>query len=158
MLDMSKVFVQQLLESIPFEQRGNSADMLVQFIHNAERVSGLKRTLEEKEDVLLELQQLIASIKDELVKQEPEDLIIRRGLMGMFELLARMSIEERRFNEKFIKASDILEDKLLRDPHARDVHHNLLQILAELEKEDNIVEREQLFKQFRQIRQLEYGL
>ncbi|XP_073822510.1 uncharacterized protein [Musca autumnalis] len=150
MLKLTQNFVQQLLDSIPTEDHGNTAAMLQDYIHNSENLRHRRGSMEEKEKLLMELQQLIATIKNGLAKEEKEDIILRRGLLGMFELLARLSIEERKFNDKFSKAATLLRARMSEESIER--HRELFDLLEAVKHEQDIVLRERLFARFKDIR------
>uniref|UniRef100_A0A1I8P0U5 Uncharacterized protein n=1 Tax=Stomoxys calcitrans TaxID=35570 RepID=A0A1I8P0U5_STOCA len=150
MLKLTQVFVQQLLDSIPGHDRGNTAQMLEDYISNVENIREDGGSIEEKELMLMELQQLIATIKSGLAQEEKEDIILRRGLLGMFELLARLSIEERKFNDKFAKAATLLRLRMAEESVER--HRELIDLLQAIDSEQDIVVRERLFEKFKQIR------
>lgn len=150
MLKITQTFTQQLLDSIPYDERGNTAELLQNYIDNAENLRYYGGTAQEKEALLLELQQLIATIRSGLAQQEHEDVILRRGLLGMFELLARLSIEERRHVEKFRKAAEHLKRHL--PPEAIEKHREILEVINQVAIELDIVQREKLFKRFRELR------
>lgn len=150
MLKLTQHFVQQLLDSIPPEDHGNTAAMLQDYIHKSENLRHRPGSIEEKEKLLMELQQLIATIKSGLAKEEREDIILRRGLLGMFELLARLSIEERKFNDKFSKAATVLRVQMSEESLER--RRDLFEILDAVQREQDIVVRERLFAQFKEMR------
>uniref|UniRef100_A0A1I8M4A8 Uncharacterized protein n=1 Tax=Musca domestica TaxID=7370 RepID=A0A1I8M4A8_MUSDO len=150
MLKLTQHFVQQLLDSIPPEDHGNTAAMLQDYIHKSEDLRHRPGSIEEKEKLLMELQQLIATIKSGLAKEEREDIILRRGLLGMFELLARLSIEERKFNDKFSKAATVLRVQMSEESLER--RRDLFEILDAVQREQDIVVRERLFAQFKEMR------
>lgn len=150
MLKMTQKFVDQQLDSIPLGDRGNTAELLHQYSQNSQRLRKYGGSIQDKEQLLMELQQLIATIKSGLAKQEQEDIILQRGLMGMFELLARLSIEERKFNTKFSKAASLL--RLRFSEHGLQRHGELFELLHEIDEEHDIVKDEQLFARFKAIR------
>ncbi|XP_037824884.1 uncharacterized protein LOC119613023 [Lucilia sericata] len=150
MLKMTQEFTDTLLDSIPLGERGNTAEMLYQYRMNSQRLREQGGSIEDKENLLMELQQLIATIKSGLAKQEREDIILRRGLLGMFELLARLSIEERKCNNRFAKAATVLRQRFTEEGIQR--HRELFDLLQELNDEHNIVQREKLFARFKELK------
>ena len=150
MLRMTQDFAERLFNSIPLGDRGNTAELLHQYRVNSQRLRDEGGSIQAKEGLLMELQQLIATIKSGLAKQEKEDIILRRGLLGMFELLARLSIEERKFNNKFSKAAMLLLQRFSAAGIER--HKELFTILDEINAEVDIVEKEKLFGRFKALR------
>lgn len=150
MLKFTQDFVQQLLDSIPQDDHGNTADMLKDYIIASENLRQHGGSIQQKEQLLMELQQLIATIKSGLAKEEREDIILRRGLLGMFELLARLSIEERKFSDKFSKAATLLRIRL--SPESIDNHRDFFDLLEAILQEQDIVLRERLFARLKEIR------
>ncbi|KAM7350923.1 uncharacterized protein ACRADG_003912 [Cochliomyia hominivorax] len=150
MLRLTQTFTDKLLDSIPLGDRGNTAEMLYQYSVNSQRLRDQGGSIQDKENLLMELQQLIATIKSGLAKQEKEDIILRRGLLGMFELLARLSIEERKCNDKFTKAATVLRQRFSLEGIER--HRELFNLLQEINDEHDIVKREKLFAQFKQLK------
>ncbi|XP_075153767.1 uncharacterized protein LOC142227231 [Haematobia irritans] len=150
MLKLTQSFVQQLLDSIPVNDHGNTAQMLKDYIQKSDNLRHHDGTVEEKEALLMELQQLIATIKSGLAKEEKEDIILRRGLLGMFELLARLSIEERKFNDKLSKAAVLLRARMSEE--ILDSHRELFDLLQGIQETQDIVVRERLFGRFKEIR------
>uniref|UniRef100_A0A1A9Z5Z5 Uncharacterized protein n=1 Tax=Glossina pallidipes TaxID=7398 RepID=A0A1A9Z5Z5_GLOPL len=150
MLKMTQTFVEQLLDAIPYDDRGNTAELLQQYIDKAEHLRYHGVSIEEKENMLLELQQLIATIRSGLAKQEAEDIILKKSMLGMFELLARLSIEERRHSEKLSKASSLLRRRFT--PEGIQRHQQLFDLLHELEQAQDIVNKEALFKHLKELR------
>ncbi|KAI8125302.1 hypothetical protein FF38_08027 [Lucilia cuprina] len=150
MLKMTQEFTDTLLDSIPLGERGNTAELLYQYRMNSQRLREQGGSIEDKENLLMELQQLIATIKSGLAKQEKEDIILRRGLLGMFELLARLSIEERKCNNRFSKAATVLRQRFTEEGIER--HRELFDLLQELNDEHNIVQREKLFARFKELK------
>ncbi|XP_065357677.1 uncharacterized protein LOC135951868 isoform X2 [Calliphora vicina] len=150
MLKMTQEFTDRLLDSIPLGERGNTAELLHQYRVNSQRLRDEGGSIQDKENLLMELQQLIATIKSGLAKQEREDIILRRGLLGMFELLARLSIEERKCNNKFSKAARLLRQRFSEQGIQR--HGELFELLQELNDEHDIVHREKLFARFKELK------
>uniref|UniRef100_A0A1A9WUP3 Uncharacterized protein n=1 Tax=Glossina brevipalpis TaxID=37001 RepID=A0A1A9WUP3_9MUSC len=150
MLKMTQSFVEQLLNSIPYDDRGNTAELLQQYIDKAENLRYHGVSIEEKENMLLELRELIALTRSGLEKQEKEDMILKQNMLGMFELLARLAIEERRQSEKFSKASSLLRRRFTSEGIQR--HQQLFDLLYELEQEQDIVNREALFRNLKDLR------
>lgn len=146
MLQMTQEFTESLLDSIPLGDRGNTAELLHQYRVNSQRLRNQRGSIQDKENLLMELQQLIATIKSGLAQQEKEDVILRRGLLGMFELLARLSIEERKCNNKFSKAATVLRQRFSEEGVQR--HSELFDLLQEINDEHDIVLREKLFARF----------
>ena len=150
MLRMTQDFAERLFNSIPLGDRGNTAELLHQYRVNSQRLRDEGGSIQDKEGLLMELQQLIATIKSGLAKQEKEDIILRRGLLGMFELLARLSIEERKFNNKFSKAAILLRQLFSETGIER--HRELFTLLDEINAEVDIVQKEKLFVRFKSLR------
>lgn len=150
MLLMTQDFTDRLLDSIPLGDRGNTAELLYQYRIKSQHLRDHGGSIQDKENLLMELQQLIATIKSGLAKQEKEDVILRRGLLGMFELLARLSIEERKCNNKFSKAATLLRQRFTEEGVQR--HRELFDLLEEINKEHDIVQREKLFARFKELK------
>lgn len=150
MLKMTQEFAERLYNSIPLGDRGNTAELLHQYRVNAQRLRDERASIRDKEGLLMELQQLVATIKSGLAKEEKEDIILRRGMLGMFELLARLSIEERKFNNKFSKAAILLRQIFTQEGIER--HRELFSLLDEIHAEGDIVEKEKLIRRFKELR------
>ncbi|XP_002019075.2 uncharacterized protein LOC6593896 [Drosophila persimilis] len=111
MLDITLEFVDQVVRSVPANNRGPGTETLQSYLDRG-RVVRQTGSLKQKFDHVYGLQALFEGLQGQLNPESPEAQVIVVNLLGLLGVASDFAIEDGKFYNNFVEGSTLMKAKL----------------------------------------------
>ncbi|XP_034666471.1 uncharacterized protein LOC117900269 [Drosophila subobscura] len=133
MLDITLEFVDQVVLSVPPNNRGPGTATLQSYLERG-RVVRQTGSLEQKFEHVYGLQAVFEGLKGQLDSESPESQVIAINLLGLLGVASDFAIEDGKFYNNFVEGSTLMKAKL--NPSTVEREQDLFSSIAEYTDSD----------------------
>lgn len=111
MMSLTIKFVQQVVDTVPLEQRGPGTAALQAYANKGKSLKQ-RGTTGEKYNYIYELQQVFEGLNSELSQSAPESQVIGMSLLGLLGVSTEFANENEKLHNKFVEGATQMKAKL----------------------------------------------
>ncbi|EDX05563.1 uncharacterized protein LOC6732871 [Drosophila simulans] len=111
MMSLTLKFVQQVVDSVPIEQRGPGTATLQAYANKGKSLRQ-RGTTGEKYNYIFELQQVFEGLNSKLSQSAPESQVIGMSLLGLLAVSSEFANENEKLHNKFVEGATQMKAKL----------------------------------------------
>ncbi|KAH8246204.1 hypothetical protein KR038_004816 [Drosophila bunnanda] len=145
MLTVIITFVEQIVDSVPAEERGSASAALQAYV-NRGRELRQRGSAQEKFAHVQSLQEVLTTVQGQLIPSSTEANVIGMSMLGLLGVASEFAEEDEKVHKKFVEGATQMKAKLTPATMARE--NELIDVMDKLINSTKFEEHEPLIQRF----------